>query len=87
VARDDSFAAADISTGWVGEHWDGPAALLAAARTAQLAAGLAALADALADGSRGITTGGGGSPAGVGEDRPPGWRERGLATAIDRWPT
>ena len=43
VARSESFAAGDLSTGWVGENWDGLAAHKAAARVAQLAAGLDAL--------------------------------------------
>ena len=48
VARSDSFAAGDLSTGWVGEEWDGPASFGRAARVAQLAAGLDALASGLA---------------------------------------
>jgi acetyl/propionyl-CoA carboxylase alpha subunit len=88
VARADSFAAADISTGWVGEHWDGAAALRRAARTAQLAAGLAALSDGLAGGSPGISpTADGPEHVAAGDDRRPSWRDRGLASAIDRWPT
>ena len=34
VADDPSFRAADLSTGWVGEHWDGLAEQAAAARLA-----------------------------------------------------
>lgn len=48
VARSDSFAAGELSTGWVGEQWDGPASFGRAARVAQLAAGLDALASGLA---------------------------------------
>lgn len=43
VARDPSFRDGAISTDWVGEHWDGPAAFREAARTALEAAGLAAI--------------------------------------------
>jgi acetyl/propionyl-CoA carboxylase alpha subunit len=88
VARADSFEAADISTGWVDEHWDGAAAMRRAARTAQLAAGLAALSDGLAGGSSGISpTADGPEHVAAGDDPRPGWRDRGLAIAIDRWPT
>ena len=45
------LAAAELSTGWVGEHWDGPAQLRVAAEAAQLAAGLDALSGATASGS------------------------------------
>jgi acetyl/propionyl-CoA carboxylase alpha subunit len=89
VARHPAFLAADLSTGWVGEHWDGPAELEAAARIAQLAAGVAALA---------TTSGNGSSPAPVttaptslvgGQDPGGGdgvWRASGREAAIDRWP-
>ena len=43
VARDPSFAAGELSTGWVGERWDGVSALAEATRVARLAAGLDAL--------------------------------------------
>jgi acetyl/propionyl-CoA carboxylase alpha subunit len=48
VARDPSFAAGELSTGWVGERWDGVSALAEATRVAQLAAGLDALDTGLA---------------------------------------
>ncbi len=51
VARHATFLAGDLSTGWVGEHWDGPAELRAAVRIAQLAAGVAALDAAAGPGS------------------------------------
>jgi len=41
VATDPTFRAGTLSTGWVGEHWDGPAAWREAAARAQLIAGLA----------------------------------------------
>lgn len=84
VARDPSFRAGDLSTGWVGEHWDGPARFREAAETAQLAAGLAALGAAVGtDGAvapraaSGVT----GGPSGNGR-----WHRSGLETAQDRWP-
>jgi acetyl/propionyl-CoA carboxylase alpha subunit len=43
VARDATFRAGELSTGWVVERWDGPAERAGAVRDAQLAAGLAAL--------------------------------------------
>lgn len=83
VARDASFVAGELSTGWVGEHWDGPAALAAATRVAELAAGLDALGDGLA------------VAAATGFDRPPAgtpgssdgpWARSGRRAATDRWP-
>jgi pyruvate carboxylase len=86
VARDAAFRAGELSTGWVGEHWDGPAAFRAAAAAAQLAAGLAAL---------------GGHPGEPGPSAAPTptaptpaadpsldgrWRRSGLEQAADRWP-
>jgi acetyl/propionyl-CoA carboxylase alpha subunit len=77
VARDATFAAASLSTGWVDEHWDGPAAFRRAARSAQLAAALAAM-----DGREG-----------KGESRPDlpvaprtAWSRSALEAAADRWP-
>ncbi len=43
VAGDASFAAGDLSTDWVGTHWDGEGERRSALRAAQLAAGLDAL--------------------------------------------
>ncbi|MEX1171752.1 MAG: biotin carboxylase N-terminal domain-containing protein [Chloroflexota bacterium] len=89
VARDPSFLAAELSTGWVGEHWDGPASLRDAAQAARLAAGL----DALTRGGGSIGTGtdvGGIRPhtdgtraQAAGEDT---WRRAGRVRAADRWP-
>ncbi len=50
VAGEPSFAAAEISTDWVAEHWDGERERRRALRVAQLAAGLDAL-DTLRPGS------------------------------------
>jgi acetyl/propionyl-CoA carboxylase alpha subunit len=87
VARDPSFREADLSTGWVGDHWDGPGQLARAARVAQQAAGLA-----VAAGLRGATRGPRDnlpSPnrEGVAADQRDGnWHRAGLETAVDRWP-
>ncbi|HSL98304.1 MAG TPA: biotin carboxylase N-terminal domain-containing protein, partial [Candidatus Deferrimicrobiaceae bacterium] len=81
VAREPSFRAADLSTDWVAQHWDGPAAYATAARTAQLAAGLAALA--------GATTPDGADLPVVGRDdlsTNGRWRRAGLDQLVDRWP-
>ncbi len=74
VARDPSFAAAEISTGWVEEHWDGPAARVEAALLALRAAALADH-EAPADPS-----------AGNGHVPDADWRTAGRADAVDRWP-
>ncbi|CAN5498523.1 hypothetical protein BH20CHL7_BH20CHL7_12870 [soil metagenome] len=89
VARDPSFLAAELSTGWVGEHWDGPASLRDAGQVARLAAGLDAL-------TRGVGSVGPGTDiAGIrphsdgtrthvgGHDT---WRRAGRVRAADRWP-
>ncbi len=84
VTRDPSFRAGDVSTGWVGEHWDGPAEFRRAVRVAQLAAGLAGLDAALADGGP-IVSGESAAAAGgsTGNGR---WLRSGLDALHDRWP-
>ncbi|HEX5590758.1 MAG TPA: biotin carboxylase N-terminal domain-containing protein [Candidatus Limnocylindrales bacterium] len=85
VARDPSFRAAELSTGWVGDHWDGPAALRRAIEAAQLAAGLAAMDAAVAAGGASVAA----RPAAVGAaapDRDGRWHRSGLESAQDRWP-
>jgi acetyl-CoA carboxylase biotin carboxylase subunit len=78
VARSRSFAAGDLSTGWVGESWDGPAAFGAAARLAQLAAGLDAL-----DGGPGMV----GRALPAQSARAGGsWARNGRRAATERWP-
>ncbi|TAJ99040.1 MAG: acetyl-CoA carboxylase biotin carboxylase subunit [Chloroflexota bacterium] len=90
VARDTSFRAADLSTGWVGERWDGPADHRRAVEAAQLAAGLAAMDAAVAAGgvtaaprpataTSATTSHGAGSADGR-------WHRSGLEAAQDRWP-
>ena len=82
VARDPSFRAGDLSTDWVGEHWDGPSQRgIVAERAAQLA-GLAVLAGGVLAGSR----------PGSGDGRGPtsahanGWLAAAHDDAMDRWP-
>jgi acetyl/propionyl-CoA carboxylase alpha subunit len=90
VAHAPSFRAAELSTGWVGEHWDGVAARAQATASAMLAAGLAAIA---ADGRGGPVEAAGlaeaAGSAGSPRVAPPvnaAWRRVGLEDAIDRWP-
>ena len=81
VARDPSFLAGQLSTGWVEEHWDGHAAFAVAAATAQLAAGLAAIGEASAIAGE--------APAAlraVDGSHDGRWRRSGLEAARDRWP-
>ena len=79
-----AFEAAELSTGWVGDWWDGPAEFGRAARLAQLAAGLDALASGLA-----IAPVAGGSAASATPQSAPlsgGWASSGREAAVDRWP-
>ena len=76
VVRHPTFLAGDVSTGWVAEHWDGPAERAKAVRAAQLAAGIVEMESAAP-----------GSFAGGGTPRPSlAWRASGRASATDRWP-
>lgn len=92
VARDPSFGAADLSTGWVGEHWDGPASFAGAARAGQLAAGLDALEAGPTLGLAGagqVPASGARSAARPAIAHDPGngrWATTGRQVAIDRWP-
>ena len=83
VARDPSFRAGALSTGWVGEHWDGVEQRSAAAALAQLAVGLTEL-------QAGPARPAGGRPGLVrapGEEPADGrWHRAGLEFAVDRWP-
>ena len=80
VAREADFRAGELSTGWVAEHYDGPADLRRALRIAKLAAGLEAI-----DGHRPLAParpdGGAGEPEADGR-----WRAAGRADTVDRWP-
>ena len=98
VARSGSFAAAELSTDWVGEQWDGRASASRAARIAQLAAGLDVLGSgsglpaALATSS--VTVGMVGSARGSAGVAPPpeatrgdgSWAQAGREVVADRWP-
>jgi acetyl/propionyl-CoA carboxylase alpha subunit len=58
VVRHPAFLAGDLSTGWVDDHWDGPAERSRAVRLALVAAGLAAVARDGGDGRAGDGPGG-----------------------------
>lgn len=82
VARDRSFREGALSTGWVGERWDGPAAYVRAAEAAQLAAGLAALDEEVKAGTGSIAA----VPRPPMNGSPDGrWRRSGLEASHDRW--
>jgi acetyl/propionyl-CoA carboxylase alpha subunit len=83
VARGDAFRAAELSTGWVGEWWDGPAQHREAARSAMLAAALETLQDGVATGARPGAKAATLAPDGSLDGR---WREVARADATDRWP-
>ncbi len=83
VARSPSFAAAELSTGWVDEQWDGPTAFGRAARVALLAAGLDAITSGHAIATGGPPTSPAAGPGGAGDD---GWRRAAREAATDRWP-
>ena len=84
VARSESFRAGDLSTGWVGEWWDGPAEFRRAARVAMLVAGLDALANghATADVRRPTSSSADDGSSGDGL-----WRRSARVAATDRWPS
>jgi acetyl/propionyl-CoA carboxylase alpha subunit len=76
VVDEPSFAAAELSTDWVPEHWDGPREFERAANAALVAAGLLALEEP----SPPV------SSAGREGVQASAWREAGLERAVDRWP-
>lgn len=81
VTRDPSFRAGDVSTDWVGEHWDGPAQRgIVAERAAQLA-GLAVLDGGVLAGARP----GGGDGRGPAPAHANGWLAAAHDDAVDRW--
>ena len=92
VARAPSFRAGDLSTGWVDDHWDGPATQRAAAAVGHLAAGLDALHRGLATGAGAPAVGpepsGGDGVRGPADPRATTrtWHRAGLEEATDRWP-
>ncbi|MBI3751962.1 MAG: acetyl-CoA carboxylase biotin carboxylase subunit [Chloroflexi bacterium] len=85
VARHAGFRAGELSTGWVGEHWDGPADRARAATAAQLAAGL----DVLGAAAQGLPVSRAQERRGPGPDPQTDgrWHRSGLEEAADRWPS
>ncbi len=82
VVRHPAFIDGDLSTGWVDEHWHGPADRAGAVRVALVAAGLAALAGPTPGATAGVPSlTGGASP-----DGRSAWRLDGREAALDRWP-
>ena len=91
VARSEAFRAGDLSTGWVGEHWDGVASYRRAARVAMLAAGLDAMAGGLGTSTAGtraaVSRSGPTSSGQAGRSDEDGrWRRVARLAASDRWP-
>ena len=88
VAGNSAFRAGNLSTSFVDEHWNGPAARAAAVRKALVAAGLAALQPGPVPSSAAEAAGrlaaGSGSP-GAPSVRS-SWRLAGRNQAVDRWP-
>ncbi len=95
VAREPSFIAAELTTGWVEDHWDGPAERAAAVTVALRAAGRAvfeAAPEVAPEAAQGVapstppgTTMSGRPPIASG-DGATGWGLRGREIATDRWP-
>ena len=83
VAREPSFRAGDLSTDWVGEHWDGPAQRALAVERAVRAAGEAAI-DGLLGGQAAAALPA--ARAGTGPANGSAWRAAGRADVVDRWP-
>ena len=82
VARDPTFRAADLSTGWVEATWDGAGEQARAARRAQVAAGRDGL-ERVSNGPLGPARPGSAGNAGA---RDGAWHRQGLDDAVDRWP-
>ncbi len=94
VMRHPTFAAGELSTSWVPDHWDAEAERARAVEAAELSAGLAAIGPAPLDGAAAtpaVTAAdqGGARPGGNGAGRLADrsvWRTAGRATIVDRWP-
>ncbi len=83
VARSSAFRRAELSTGWVDEHWDGEAARRTAVRRAMLAAAAAAIDEADgAEANRSSTA----DMTPVAGPVPSRWRTGGRSQGVDRWP-
>lgn len=92
VVRHPGFRAGELSTGWVGDHWDGPAERGTAVRRALLAAGIAAVEETAQVPTDAALPGqpAAGAAASDGDDHRPGasrWRTAGLVATADRWPS
>ena len=92
VAAHPTFRAGEVSTEWVAEHWDGPAAAEGAARLAAIGAGLASLGQppvaasqglAAADQANGSGRARRSQQAGAGVSP---WARVAREEATDRWP-
>lgn len=85
VSTSGAFREAQLSTGWVEQHWDGEKARAQAVRRALLTAGLASIAGGPAPvgmrASEALPWDGGAKPVGHN-----GWRNGGRAQGADRWP-
>ncbi|HKG56407.1 MAG TPA: biotin carboxylase N-terminal domain-containing protein [Candidatus Limnocylindrales bacterium] len=78
VAASEAFVSERLSTDWVAEHWDGPAARAAAFERAATAA-----AAAVGNGTGPVK---GLSPGTPPASAPSGWAATGREDAVDRWP-
>ncbi len=79
VAASPAFRAADLSTDFVDDHWDGPGSWQAAAARALLGVGLAAL-----EVEKDLPRPGPSAAADAAQDSP--WLSAGRAAGVDRWP-
>ena len=99
VIRHPTFIAGELSTSWVGDHWDAEVERARAVEVAQLAAGLAAIQPLPQGNGAGEGTGATASvqPASTSDTGASGngrggcaersvWRTAGRATVVDRWP-
>ncbi len=85
LVRHPAFQAADLSTEWADDHWNGPAERARAVRAGQLAAALAGISgDGSADSGIHVAPE---QAAGRADGRSATtWRQSGRAAAMDRWP-
>ena len=80
------FRRGELSTGWVGENWNGPAEQERARHAAAVTAAIAwPSASAGRDGGAGATNGRSSEP--VDDAAIPAWSRAALEAAVDRWPT
>jgi acetyl/propionyl-CoA carboxylase alpha subunit len=88
VADHAGFRAGELSTGWVAEHWDGPAAVERAAGLALVVAALAPAPTRLLGSAGHVPRRNGIRIGEVGVDGRDGsaWAEAALEASIDRWP-